>query len=144
MASCVVIHDCYTANMSNDTWPWPTHAEGERIARLLNAPDALVEEHRDGSLEIRVPGNPALWFTKITPDSPTPAFDPEGFLSSLWHPVVAESRDALEKRVTAIVSEAGVHGAHVRVRRPRDPWAPNLDAETRELKRRARRLKRQA
>lgn len=130
--------------MNSDTWPWPTHAEAERIARLLNAPDALVEEHRDGSLEIRLPGKPALWFTKVTPDSLAPEFDPEDLLSSLRRPVVAESRDALEKRVTAIVREAETYGAHVRVRRPRDSWAPNLDAETRELKRRARRLKREA
>lgn len=118
-------------------WPWPTHTEGESLARLLNEPAALIEQHQHPeSIHARHPDGCSLWATMLDPLPSTPERVPEGPLPSLMYPVVAEDRAAFDERVKAIRREAPVYGAYVQARSPQRK-NPYLATAVEDLKRQA-------
>lgn len=118
-------------------WPWPTRTESESLARLLNEPDVLIEQHQHPeSIHASHPDGRSLWATMLDPIPSTSERISEGPLPSLAHPVTAEDRAALAERMKAIRREAPVYGAHVQARSPQRE-NPYLAAEVEDLKRQA-------
>lgn len=103
------------------SWPWPSMEDHKRLARLLDEPEVLVEEHqRPAMIHVTRTSEESLWAARLDPLAPTTATGlSEGPLPTLVNPVVAESREALTERIEAVINEARIYGAHgVRARSP--------------------------
>lgn len=98
-------------------WPWPTPEEAEPFSELLAQPDTRVTQHRDlQAVHAEHPDGRSLWAVNLDnandedPRAPLPP--------SLIYPLVAESMEALDRRVTALQREARTYGMAPRLRSP--------------------------